>query len=153
MKVILWAVFLLVVIFGALYSLKSLDVTQSSYSSYDEISSIPNIFEAGWVPRWLPVSATQIKESHDIDTNESWLTFRISPSDDFYKGCKEIKNYDTASLIKAHSEPNRFHEFYDDLVGAIKDSTVNFYSCDSNYYRILAIDHIESHGYIWLRSE
>ena len=29
----------------------------------------------GWIPKWIPASATEIKEVHDIDTNEVWLAF------------------------------------------------------------------------------
>ena len=32
-------------------------------------------FTKGWAPDFLPDSATNIRESHNLDTNECWLTF------------------------------------------------------------------------------
>lgn len=33
--------------------------------------------QSGWFPDWIPESAYDIKESHDMDTNESMLVFSI----------------------------------------------------------------------------
>jgi len=35
----------------------------------------------GWIPSWLPASATDIREIHDIDTNETWLKFAAMEAD------------------------------------------------------------------------
>ncbi len=35
----------------------------------------------GWVPPWLPNSARAIHESHNLDTNEVWMRFRLDPDD------------------------------------------------------------------------
>jgi hypothetical protein len=35
----------------------------------------------GWVPEALPSSAVDIVESHDIDSNETWIKFRFSESE------------------------------------------------------------------------
>jgi hypothetical protein len=37
--------------------------------------------ERGWVPPFLPETTTSIRESHNIDTNETWGTFRFSDAD------------------------------------------------------------------------
>lgn len=37
--------------------------------------------ERGWVPGLLPKSAFQIRERHDLDTNEVWGAFRFNPSE------------------------------------------------------------------------
>ena len=34
---------------------------------------------AGWIPEWIPVGASSLREVHDIDTNESALAFDIPP--------------------------------------------------------------------------
>ncbi len=34
----------------------------------------------GWVPAVLPESASDIIEFHDLDTNETWGTFKFSPT-------------------------------------------------------------------------
>lgn len=34
---------------------------------------------AGWIPEWIPLDASSLREVHDIDTNESALAFDIPP--------------------------------------------------------------------------
>jgi hypothetical protein len=47
---------------------------ESSYSSFADAKR-GGAVDKGWIPAWLPSSATDIREMHDIDTNESMLTF------------------------------------------------------------------------------
>lgn len=35
----------------------------------------------GWIPDWVPRSAREIRELHDLDTNQSMLSFRYDPND------------------------------------------------------------------------
>jgi len=37
----------------------------------------------GWVPGWLPNSASELHEIHDVDTNQSMLTFDYGRSSKF----------------------------------------------------------------------
>jgi hypothetical protein len=37
--------------------------------------------ERGWIPGWLPKSARDIHEVHDIDTNQGLLTCSFDPAD------------------------------------------------------------------------
>ena len=37
--------------------------------------------ERGWIPEWLPKTARQIHEIHDLDTNRSMLAFSFSPAE------------------------------------------------------------------------
>jgi len=37
--------------------------------------------ERGWIPEWLPKSAREIHELHDIDTNQILLAFSFDPVD------------------------------------------------------------------------
>lgn len=51
---------------------------ESFYGSLPEARRSGAI-ERGWVPAWLPETATEIREVHDIDTNESLLAFAMPP--------------------------------------------------------------------------
>jgi hypothetical protein len=35
----------------------------------------------GWIPEWLPASAKDIRESHNLDTNRVWLKFEYDSAD------------------------------------------------------------------------
>ncbi|MEY4591094.1 MAG: hypothetical protein RL497_3170 [Pseudomonadota bacterium] len=47
------------------------------------------IFESGWLPSYLPRSAHDIQESHDIDTNyvEASFQFDIGDTDSIKSNC------------------------------------------------------------------
>ena len=48
--------------------------------------------DRGWVPEWIPAQATNIREIHDIDTNESMMAFDLPNTVDWRlpNGCKLI---------------------------------------------------------------
>lgn len=37
--------------------------------------------QRGWIPVWMPHSATDIEEVHDLDVNTQRLAFRVPPAD------------------------------------------------------------------------
>lgn len=51
---------------------------ESSYSSFAD-AKLKGAIDKGWIPAWLPASTTDIRELHDIDTNESMLAFNLDP--------------------------------------------------------------------------
>ena len=152
-KYIISGLLIFISLSAALFASKFLDISESFYSSYDEISSIPNIFEAGWVPYWLPSSASKIKESHNIDTNEAWLMFSFLPSDDFYTDCQKVKGFKASFLlINSESRHKQFKNFVDSLVLAIKDNVIDFYDCDGDSDRVLVVDFDNSYAYVWKKA-
>lgn len=48
---------------------------------YASLADAREAIDAGWIPRYLPASARDIRERHDIDTNEIWISFRYDPGD------------------------------------------------------------------------
>jgi hypothetical protein len=63
-----------------LFALAHFENPSSSFRTYEELKA-SGLMERGWVPAHLPTSATEIEESHDIDTNEGWMSFRYEPGD------------------------------------------------------------------------
>ena len=47
-----------------------------SYANMPEAVS-HGVVDRGWIPEWIPASATNIHEIHDLDTNESMLAFQL----------------------------------------------------------------------------
>jgi len=67
---------ILVLSASALIGCTLLERPESFYSSMPEAladGAVPR----GWIPEWIPSSAREIKEIHDLDTNESMLAFEI----------------------------------------------------------------------------
>ena len=64
----------------ALFALAHLENPGSSFMTYKELEE-SGLIDRGWVSKYLPRSATEIEESHDIDTNRSWTSFKFAPGD------------------------------------------------------------------------
>jgi len=52
----------------------------ASYVDYDEASA-DGAVTRGWIPGFVPRSATKIAESHNLDSNRQWLKFHFDPAD------------------------------------------------------------------------
>ncbi|MDR6672919.1 hypothetical protein [Xanthomonas sp. 1678] len=51
------------------------EVSSVEYIDRHDAESRKAIGESKWLPTWLPEDAVNIRETHDVDTNESWLVF------------------------------------------------------------------------------
>jgi len=54
------------------------DVLDASYP--DQSAAVAaGAIERGWIPSWIPPEATQLREVHNVDTNQSALLFSLPP--------------------------------------------------------------------------
>lgn len=68
------------VVLGALRYLDYTENPRSSFTSFAEMEAA-GMIAAGWLPKFLPRSATHIEESHHIDTNTVWASFKYQVGD------------------------------------------------------------------------
>ncbi|MEO9970113.1 MAG: hypothetical protein ABJG15_09880, partial [Hyphomonadaceae bacterium] len=49
------------------------------YTVYEDVEQAADdrAFERGWLPDWMPVSAKNIHEIHDLDTSEQAISFEV----------------------------------------------------------------------------
>jgi len=52
------------------------DVLDASYATHAEAVAAGAV-KRGWVPAWVPPEATDLREVHKVDTNESALSFAL----------------------------------------------------------------------------
>ena len=57
-------------------ALDTLDTLVSEYASYTDAIR-DGAIARGWLPPFIPTTATVIREVHNIDTNEQWLSFSL----------------------------------------------------------------------------
>lgn len=57
-----------------------LETAENVYQDAKEAISA-GAMERGWIPAFLPPSAKEIIEKHNLDTNEVWLRFLMDPSE------------------------------------------------------------------------
>jgi hypothetical protein len=55
-------------------------VSASSHASYAEAEAA-GLFRRGWVPASIPATSTDIRELHDLDTNERCASFAVPAPD------------------------------------------------------------------------
>lgn len=62
----------------------------------------------GWIPAWIPASATDLREVHDLDTNESALSFETGPERWLPPGqCRLVaKDWVIPSAFRLHPWPS-----------------------------------------------
>lgn len=139
------SVLLLVVVW---YLLSRMEITCVSFPSYDDAQ--PAI-EAGWLPKWLPRSAYDINESHDIDSNISWMSFHFSKSERFYEPfCSVVEKQRTR--IPDVRYVKRFSIFVQEMHNElITNTNLQFYDCsEPQWERYLAINERENLAYSWI---
>ena len=57
-----------------------MDTVENNYADLDAAIKVNAVGTGKWIPGFLPSSARNIHETHNLDTNESWLTFEIDPT-------------------------------------------------------------------------
>lgn len=76
------ALFVSIVAIGGfvLFQYSWLDRVSAYYPSYASAERNGAI-SRGWIPEFIPPSATEIHEEHDLDTNQVWIRFRVPGTD------------------------------------------------------------------------
>jgi hypothetical protein len=72
------ALFVAVVLLAA--ACDYLDTRESAYATLAEARAA-GALARGWVPEYLPASAREIRERHNVDTNEVWGRFEFDAND------------------------------------------------------------------------
>jgi len=55
-------------------------IVHEYYASYNDMLE-GSAVERGWVPSFVPQSATDIRETHCIERSDQWMKFRFEPSE------------------------------------------------------------------------
>lgn len=53
---------------------------EASYADFAEAEKA-GAMRRGWVPAWIPRSARNLRETHDVETRQSMLSFRYAPGE------------------------------------------------------------------------
>jgi hypothetical protein len=60
------------------FALMCYENPRSEFATYDELAA-SGLIDRGWVSEYIPRSAIEIHESHDIDTSRGWASFKYTP--------------------------------------------------------------------------
>jgi hypothetical protein len=113
-----------------------------NYSDYEEASKNGVVPPDAWLPVFLPKSATDIKERHNIDTNETWVFFKYKEIDktELIKACVVLS---IDKVIFPRSDRSFVISWWEDL----SETTFNFFQCEQNSF--LAIKNNSHEAYFW----
>jgi hypothetical protein len=93
-KSIQWFIWLgvSVLVIGLLYFFTRFETAMSEFATYEDAKKSGAIGESKWLPDWLPKTATNIREVHNIDTNQVWLEFRVDTASVLTaQGCEAVE--------------------------------------------------------------
>ena len=84
---------------GAMLLIKRSETKDSHYQTYDQAVAAGEV-ERGWIPAFVPRSARNIEETHDLATNYQWLSFVAPPADlqQAFVPLQRISLYEARSL-------------------------------------------------------
>lgn len=118
----------------------------SSFDSRDELAAL---IATGWVPDWIPSSAFDIEESHDIDTNEVWMRFRFSKVQAFYRSplCQPLPVDEGEKVISL--DGTRFPSSFAALQQRQASASFSWYVCGSEPLYMAAVDESEQLAFLW----
>src|SRR5262245_57995635 len=124
----------------------SMELPEASYSSRSEVVQ-DGAVARGWVPAWLPSTAKDLRERHDLDNNISQLTFAFETlgSTDLSQNCTRVDP-------SAATMPRKILVDWwpADLRSAKPLSRFSFYACsDAGSTAYLAIDDEQKRAYFW----
>ena len=91
MKKVTWIVIVLVgCVIGLLSFCAYIENPRSYFATYNDAKAA-GMMDAGWIPTFIPYSSSEIRETHDIDTNTVKMTFKYSLNDtaEIEKNCTQ----------------------------------------------------------------
>ncbi len=126
----------------------SLEDVESRYETFAQAEA-DGAVQRGWVPDFVPESSFQLRERHNLDTNEIWLSFKfvsselgflrsVCPATPEPQWPRRPPGWWPASLSEKQSPPNRFFigrcEFPITAGGSV-GRRVGFIALDSEHSR------------------
>jgi hypothetical protein len=124
-------------------------MSQRSVSFYNSLSAAQSegATDTGRIPAWVPASATNLNESHSVDTVQSLLAFTFNPADlaTMTATCEPLTDYDIQypALQAEWWSPD-----LRDMAGA-SGHGYKIYDC-FNEMGYLAIDEAANQAYFWI---
>jgi hypothetical protein len=99
-------VLLLALATGGLWYMERMENPRSSFATFEEMEAA-GLVARGWLPEFLPHSATDINETHDIDTNRVRASFKYDVADvqSVEKSCERVSHDERGSSYLCRSVP------------------------------------------------
>lgn len=121
------------------------EIVESHFNNYKEASRNGVIPEDGWIPQFLPETATNIHERHHVDTNETWVRFSFQSKDVNFWATK-CSSIALESVSFPRSDRSDKISWWN-LKRGSKNRNFKYFECGASLF--LAIDEINLEAYYW----
>jgi hypothetical protein len=125
-----------------------MDTVEAVYPSFAAAAQAQAIGDEKWIPSFVPRSATDIREIHNLDTNEVWLAFRFESQDREWLDRPCVTSGDRPMILPRRRPADWWPEV---LVrsgnGTRYFESYRFYRCGTK--GIVAIDGTGATAYYW----
>lgn len=146
MKWINITAFTILVILGFIfiYDYESVD---SYFENYEQASRDGAIPLDGWIPQFLPKSARKINERHNIDTNETWVSFSFDQADSLYLTaiCSSVTKQDVK--FPREDRTKTISWWMRGASEKVSNSVPRYFQCDEISF--LVVSQIDHKAYFW----
>jgi hypothetical protein len=128
-----------------------METAENAYATFADALKAEAVGDGKWIPGLVPPSAREIREAHNLDTNEVWLAFRLDSTElpVIAERCTRITE---DRLARARKRPAKW--WPEDLVrGAEKaqpGTPYQHYECGTKSF--LSIDTASNKAYYWVLS-
>lgn len=126
-----------------------LETVETYYQDFRTAHKANAVGAGRWIPSFLPESATDIHELHNLDTNEIWLVFRMNSADrgSISRFCEPAT--ETRIIFPRKSPADWWPDlFVQNAASAINTQTsYTYYQCQDN--GTLAVDSIANQVFYW----
>ncbi|MGO4550470.1 hypothetical protein AB4059_05125 [Lysobacter sp. 2RAF19] len=127
-----------------------MDIASQSYTSYGAARDAGALGKWKWLPSDLPESARDIREMHDVDTNEVWFSYQ-DPSGNAPSKCEKIR---WADIRAPRDSRTREVAEFDRQIASSHMSGGQLYRCVGESYGYqLAVNPKSGRAYGWSRGD
>lgn len=126
---------------------EKMDTVETTYPDFESVIKASAIGKGKWIPKFLPPSATNIRERHNLDTNEIWLSFHFNTTDQtsLSRACQPIT---ARKITYPRKSPGRWWPAaLIQNAGDARNGAYAYYQCEDA--ATLAIDTKKSEAFYW----
>jgi hypothetical protein len=142
-------------VFFIWYGCERMETVEQTYPTYDAATKAGAVGRDKWIPDFLPQSATDIRERHNLDTNEIWLTFQFNSQNVaamVKKSCHQVAEDRVSFPATTRSRKISWwpKDLVDDSNAARKpEPGYTYYQCDTREGGVLAVAREKNRGFYW----
>lgn len=141
---------IVLILFFFIIGCERMETSESVYPNFEAAIKAKAVGEGKWVPDFLPPSSTNIREKHNLDTNEQWLSFHFTG--DIASHISLCKQTIMQEIVYPRRSPGNWWP-QTLLQNSANQESKNYvyYTCrENNFVGNMAINFKKSDGYYWL---